>query len=81
MDSQASDFYTLIEVAAPDRLGLLHDLASAISGLGLILHLARVATSAGRIHDTFYVRDQGGLKITDPERAEEIRKTLLAAAK
>ncbi len=81
VDSEASDFYTLIEVAAPDRLGLLHDLASALSGLGLILHLARIATSAGRIHDTFYVRDEGGLKITDPDRAEEIRKALLAAAK
>lgn len=81
VDSESSDFYTLIEVAAPDRLGLLYDLASAISGLGLVLHLARIATSAGRIHDTFYVRDEGGLKITDPDRAEEIRKALLAAAK
>ncbi len=81
VDSDASDFYTLVEVAAPDRLGLLYDLASALTGLGLTLHLARIATSAGRIHDTFYVRGEDGLKVTDPDRAEEIRKTLLAAAK
>jgi hypothetical protein len=29
------------------------------------VHLARIATSAGRIHDVFYVRDEEGRKIAD----------------
>lgn len=81
VDFEASDFYTLVEIAAPDRLGLLHDLARALHGLRLEIHLARIATSAGRIHDAFYVRGEGGQKLTDPARAEEIRKALLAVAK
>jgi len=80
VDNEQSDFYTLLEVAAPDRLGLLHDLALAICAQGLRIHLARIATSAGRIHDVFYVRTNEGLKLGDPVRAEEIRQALLAAA-
>ena len=81
MDNEASDFYTVVEIAAPDRLGLLHDLARALAELGVQIHLARIATSVGRIHDVFYVRDAGGQKITDPALAEELKKALLAAAK
>lgn len=81
VDNEGSDFYTLVEVAAPDRLGLLHDLARGLAESGVQIHLARIATSAGRIHDTFYVRDQEGRKLTDPARAEALKKTLLAAAK
>ncbi|MBU1040440.1 MAG: hypothetical protein KKF77_04995, partial [Proteobacteria bacterium] len=80
-DFEASDFYTLVEIAAPDRLGLLHDLARALATLHLEIHLARIATSAGRIHDSFYVRSEGGQRLTDPAQAEEIKKALLAAAK
>jgi len=81
VDNDASDFYTLLEVAAPDRLGLLHDIAQTLANLKLQIHIARIATSAGRIHDVFYVRDEGGMKITMPERGEDIRKALLAASK
>lgn len=81
VDFEASDFYTVIEIAAPDRLGLLHDLALALAALRLEIHLARIATSVGRIHDVFYVRGEGGQKLTDPAQAEEIKKALLAAAK
>jgi len=81
VDFAASDFYTLVEIAAPDRLGLLHDLARALAGLHLEIHLARIATSAGRIHDSFYVRSEGGQKLTDPAQAEEIKKALLSVSK
>lgn len=81
VDNEFSDFYTLIEVAAPDRLGLLHDLALGLSGNSLRIHLARIATSAGRVHDVFYVRTDEGLKLTDPERMEALKKALLAAAR
>ncbi|OIO02204.1 MAG: hypothetical protein AUJ49_06625 [Desulfovibrionaceae bacterium CG1_02_65_16] len=80
VDNDFSDFYTLVEVAAPDRLGLLHDLALTLCDIGLRIHLARIATSAGRIHDVFYVRSAEGLKLMDPARMDGIKKALLAAA-
>jgi [protein-PII] uridylyltransferase len=81
VDNDFSDFYTLIEVAAPVRLGLLHDLALTLSAQRLRIHLARIATSAGRIHDVFYLRTDEGLKLLDPTRMEEVKKALLAAAR
>ena len=71
LDNDFSDFYTLVEVAAPDRLGLLHDLALTLCDQHLRIHLARIATRAGRIHDVFYVRTDEGLKLTDPSRMTE----------
>ncbi|MDR3641737.1 MAG: HD domain-containing protein [Humidesulfovibrio sp.] len=81
VDNDVSDFYTVIEVAAPDRLGLLHDLALSLSAQHLRIHLARIATSAGRIHDVFYLRTDEGLKLRDPVRMDEVKKALLAAAR
>jgi len=81
LDNEFSDFYTLVEVAAPDRLGLLHDLGLSICAHHLRIHLARIATSAGRVHDVFYVRTDEGLKLSDPTRMDELKKALLAAAR
>jgi [protein-PII] uridylyltransferase len=81
VDNEQSDFFSLVEVAAPDRLGLLHDLALTLCAHGLRIHLARIATSAGRIHDVFYVRDSEGRKLTDPDRLEALKEALLTVAR
>jgi [protein-PII] uridylyltransferase len=81
VDNEQSDFFSLVEVAAPDRLGLLHDLALTLCAHGLRIHLARIASSAGRIHDVFYVRDSEGRKLTDPDRLEALKEALLTVAR
>jgi len=72
IDNDASDFATVIEVGAPDRLGLLHDITSALSELQLDVHLAKVTTYTGRVIDAFYVCDSLGRKIVDPAQIGEI---------
>ena len=72
MENGASDFYTVVEVSAPDRIGLLHDLARAFHDLALDVHLAVVATYGVRVVDAFYVRDLLGEKVVDPERIRAI---------
>ena len=70
VDNTASDFATVIEVGAPDRLGLLYDITRTFADLELDVHLAKVATYEGRVVDSFYVRDSIGRKLTDdPERS------------
>jgi [protein-PII] uridylyltransferase len=66
VDNDASDFSTVIEVGAPDRLGLLYDITRTFAEQGLDVHLAKVATYDGRVVDSFYVRDAVGRKLTDP---------------
>lgn len=76
VDNDASDFFTVIEVGAPDRLGLLFDITTALAELGLDVHLAKVATYGVRVVDAFYVRDALGRTVEDPDRIAEIEQAL-----
>jgi len=76
VDEEVSDFSTVVEVSAADRIGLLFDLAIAFRDLGLDVHVAKVATMGERVVDAFYVRDLAGRKVGD--RAEEIRGAIAA---
>jgi [protein-PII] uridylyltransferase len=79
IDNAASDFATVIEVGAADRLGLLYDITRAFAELGLDVHLAKVATYEGRVVDSFYVRDAVGRKLADdPAEIERALRRELA---
>jgi [protein-PII] uridylyltransferase len=76
--NDASDFFTIVEVGAPDRIGLLFDVTRTFGELHLDVRLAKVATYAGRVVDVFYVRDELGRKVEDAEQIGEIERTLRA---
>jgi [protein-PII] uridylyltransferase len=76
VDNDASDFFTVIEVGAPDRLGLLFDITRTFAELQLDVHLAKVATFGGRVVDAFYVRDDLGRRVDDLERVRELEDAL-----
>jgi [protein-PII] uridylyltransferase len=76
VDNDASDFSTVVEVGAPDRIGLLHDVTRVLADLKLDVHLAKVATYDGRVVDAFYVRDALGRKVTADEQLHEIERAL-----
>ncbi|MEW6667419.1 MAG: [protein-PII] uridylyltransferase [Thermodesulfobacteriota bacterium] len=77
VDNASSDFFTLIEVFADDRVGLLYSITHTLFQLRLDIRIAKIATKADQIADVFYVLDLDGQKVLDPEQVEEIRKTLL----
>ena len=72
-----SDFFTVVEVEAADRIGLLHELAHAFEDLRLDVHLAKVATYGPRVVDAFYVRDFEGRKLRQMERAPDVERALM----
>ncbi|HVH53078.1 MAG TPA: ACT domain-containing protein, partial [Actinomycetota bacterium] len=74
--NDASDFFTVVEVGAPDRIGLLFDVTRTLAELHLDVHLAKVATYGHRVVDVFYVRDDLGRKVEDPERIAELERTV-----
>jgi len=78
LDNDVSDFSTVIEVGAPDRIGLLHDITSALADLRLDVHVAKVATYTDRVIDAFYVRDGLGRKVVDPGQIAEIETAVRA---
>ena len=76
--NDASDFFTIVEVGAPDRIGLLFDVTRTFGELHLDVRLAKVATYGGRVVDVFYVRDELGRKVEDAEQIGEIERALRA---
>lgn len=69
--------FTIIDVFAPDRLGFLYRITDALSGLGLDISFAKIATRADGIVDSFYVLDDNGRKIGSDQRKTAIRSALL----
>lgn len=76
VDNDASDFFTVIEVGAPDRIGLLYDITRTLSDMELDVHLAKVATYTDRVIDAFYVRDSVGRKLEDTERVAALEAAM-----
>jgi [protein-PII] uridylyltransferase len=72
----ASETSTVIEVRAPDTLGLLYAITSAISALDLDIHVAKIDTLGERIVDVFYVRTSWGAKL-DEEQGREVERAIL----
>ena len=81
LDNKAHPTYTLIQIEAPDRLGLLYDILSCLDREGVSIALSRISTQAGAAIDTFYVVDSSShSKITDSSRIAALQKCLQAAA-
>jgi [protein-PII] uridylyltransferase len=83
IESGESDFYTIVDVSANDRLGLLYDLTRTLAEQDLEIYISKATTVLDQVADTFYVKDarEGAhKKLTDPERIEALRRALLDAA-
>ncbi|GAC1318787.1 MAG: [protein-PII] uridylyltransferase [Chloroflexota bacterium] len=65
IDNTASKFFSIVEVRAPDLVGLLYRIANSLHELGLDIHHARIATHPEGAVDVFYVWDLSGAKLDD----------------
>ena len=72
VDNEASETATVLEIRAPDEIGLLHRITRALFEAGLDVVSARVSTLGEMVVDAFYVRESGGSKVTDTGRLSEI---------
>jgi [protein-PII] uridylyltransferase len=78
-DNLVSDRYTVIDIRAQDRLGLLYVIASTLSGLDLDVTLAKITTEVDQAMDVFYVTEKDGTKVLEAERMDVIRQRLVHA--
>lgn len=78
--NDVSDFYTVIDITADDRRGLLHDLTRTLSEQGLEIYVSKATTVLDQVADTFYVKSAGQKRLTDPQAIAKVREALLAAA-
>ncbi len=79
IDNTDSPRYTVIDITAPDRMGLLFTITYALFQLGLEIHLAKITTNVDQVLDVFYVTDHRGAKVADPESvANALRSQLIS---
>jgi [protein-PII] uridylyltransferase len=78
-DNEGAVNDTIIEVSGRDRPGLLAELARVFDGERLNITSAHIDNAGERVADAFYVRDRGGLKLTDARRLATLRQKLEAA--
>ena len=77
IDNAGSQDFTVVEVQALDRPGLLFDLSRVLSDLGLDISSAHIATFGEKAVDVFYVTDASRKKVTAEEAKHHIRDKLL----
>ena len=77
--STASATPTVVEVHAPDGVGVLYRITRALAELDLDIVGAKVQTLGAQVVDSFYVRGADGAKVTDPGVLAEAERALLHA--
>jgi [protein-PII] uridylyltransferase len=76
IDNEISEHYTVIDLFADDRIGLLYDITRTLSKLNLAIGVSKISTKVDQVADTFYVQDVFGDKITQADKLDELRRKL-----
>ena len=76
IDNEVSEAYTVLDIHTQNRIGLLYDITSTLSKLGLYIFIAKISTKGDEAADIFYVKDIFGQKIYYNERLNEIADTI-----
>ena len=69
----------IVEVKAPDQVGLLHLLSKTISKCGFDIEFARIATEQGIATDIFHISSDKSLDKAEPSKFVELREELSKA--
>ena len=75
--NDVSDFYTVIDVNADDRLGLLYDLTRTLTAHELEIYVSKATTVLDQAADSFYVKTPDQKRLLDPEAMERLRRDLM----
>ena len=78
IDNETSDRFTILDVFADDRQGLLYVITNAIFQLGLSVHASRISTRLDQVADVFYVTSMEGQEWRRLVALESIRTAILS---
>ncbi|KIH77165.1 uridylyltransferase [Geoalkalibacter ferrihydriticus DSM 17813] len=77
VSNEISAQYTVIDVFAHDKVGLLYTITKTLKDLGLYIGVAKISTKVDQAADVFYVQDIFCQKIVQEEKIAEIKQRLL----
>ncbi|MDO9214496.1 MAG: [protein-PII] uridylyltransferase [Methylococcales bacterium] len=69
--------HTIMELITTDHAGLLSKVGRAFVQQHIHLHSAKITTIGSRVEDMFYITDQQLQPITDTDKQQQIRATIL----
>ncbi len=75
-----SDFYTVVDVIADDRMGLLYDVTRCLGEHDLEIFISKAATIKDQVTDSFYLKGANGRKLRDADAVERLKEDLRLAA-
>lgn len=78
IDNSSSKRFTIIELVARDRPGILYDISKGLKDFDLDIGFVKIATKRGSVEDSFYVRKQDGGKLSDKNRIAAVKNGLLS---
>jgi [protein-PII] uridylyltransferase len=79
VDNDASSGATVVEVHAPDSIGVLYRITRALAELDIDIRTAKVQTLGEQVVDAFYVRTADGEKVTDTGHLAEMERAIIHA--
>ena len=77
VDNSTSDKYTIVDVFAADRIGLLFTITRTLFEAGISVSVAKIGTYLDQVVDVFYVTDFAGNRIEDEQQIQSLRQKLL----
>lgn len=75
-----SDDFTVIEVKAPDRIGLLYEIASTLEAHDVNINLSKIDALGTQVIDTFFVERTDGGRLSDEHAARVVAALQTIAA-
>ena len=78
IDSRANETFTVLEVVAADRPGLLAKLARVFQSHHIQIQAAKITTLGERVEDVFHIVNKNGLPMNDPDAEAQLSKAIQA---
>ena len=78
-DNEGSSRATIVQVLAPDQIGLLYRITHALADMDIDLRSAKVQTLGHEVIDSFYVVGRSGEKLTDERQLAEVERAVVWA--
>lgn len=73
INNDVSEQFTVLSISTIDTTGFLYEFTNALALSGVYIARVKVGHDGDRVHDTLYVTDARGQKITDVRKQRELR--------
>lgn len=76
ISNEANGHTTMLEVQTPDRPGLLARIGRIFVDNNILLRKAKISSVGERVEDFFFITDEDGHPISDPQKCEQLQSAI-----